>query len=83
MKEVPVSAAREGLAELIDDATRSGKPIGLTRRGKRVAVIVDPAQYDELTSKLEDTLDRALVRLSQAEADYIPWEQAKADLGLA
>ena len=83
MKEVAVSEARENLAEVIEEAQRSGAAVAMTRRGKRVAVLMDPDQYERLTSTLEDALDRALLQLSREEDDYIPWEQAKQDLGLA
>ena len=38
-----VSAAREHLAAVIESATRTGEPVSLTRRGRSVAVVVDPA----------------------------------------
>ncbi len=83
MKEFPVSEARENLADVIEEANRTGDPIAVTRRGKRVAVLVDPAEYERLTSSLEDVLDRAMLQLVREEDDFIPWEQAKQDLGLA
>ena len=30
----------------------------------------------------EDTLDRAELSAARAEADYVPWDEVKADLGL-
>lgn len=83
MKEVPVSEARENLAEVIEEAQRSGAPVAVTRRGKRVAILVDPDEYERLNSSLEDVLDRALLRLSREDDEFIPWEQAKRDLGFA
>jgi len=83
MKEVPVSEARENLAEVIEQAQRSGMPVAVTRRGKRVAVLVDPDEYERLTSSLEDELDRALLKIAREEDDFVPWEEAKRDLGLA
>ena len=82
MKEIAVSEARENLAEVIEEAGRSGAPVAVTRRGKRVAVLVNPEEYERLTSSLEDALDRALLQRAREEDDYIPWEQAKRDLGL-
>jgi len=83
MKEVAVSEARENLAEIIEEAQRSGAAVAVTRRGKRVAVLVDPHEYERLTSALEDALDRALLQMARDEDDFIPWEEAKRDLGLA
>ena len=42
MRELPVSEARESLADIIEEANRTGDPIAVTRRGKRVAVVVVP-----------------------------------------
>ncbi len=77
-----VSDAREHLAELIETARRSGEPIYVTRRGRRVAVILDSDAYERLLDEAEDALDRAELRAARAEDDYVPWDQVKADLGL-
>ena len=47
MTELAVSEARNRLAEAIELA-RSGEPVYVTRRGHRVAVLVDAASYDAL-----------------------------------
>ena len=83
MKEVAVSEARETLAELIEQTQHTGEPVAVTRRGKRVAVMMDPAEYERLTSKFEDVLDAALLRMAREEDDYVPWEEAKRLLGLS
>ena len=82
MSDLGVSEAREHLAEAIDRA-RSGEPVYVTRRGRRVAVIVDADSYDALVESAEQALDRAELRAARAEADYVPWEEVKADLGLS
>lgn len=82
MTEMAVSEAREHLAEVIDSAQRTGKPVYLTRRGRAVAVVIDPVVFDRLVEDAEEVLDRAELTLARDEDDYIPWEQAKADLGL-
>lgn len=83
MTEIAVSEAREHLAEVIDSAQRTGEPVYLTRRGRAVAVVVDPALFEKLVTDAEDALDRAELALAREDDDYIPWEQVKADLGLA
>lgn len=83
MQEMAVSEAREHLAELIDSAQRTGQPVYLTRRGRAVAVVVDPVVFEKLLDDAEDALDRAELVLARDEDDYIPWEQVKADLGLS
>ena len=81
MSEFAVSEARIRLAEAIDLA-RSGEPVYMTRRGRRVAVLVDAASYDALVEAAEDAMDHAELDAARAEDDYVPWEEVKADLGL-
>ena len=81
MSEFAVSEARNRLAEAIDLA-RSGEPVYMTRRGRRVAVLVDAASYDALVEAAEDAMDGAELEAARAENDYVPWEEVKADLGL-
>ena len=83
MREIAVSEARDSLAEVIEETQRTGKAVAVTRRGRRVAVLMDANEYDRITSSLEDAVDRALLQLARDEDDFIPWEQAKRDLGLA
>ena len=61
---------------------RSGEPVYVTRRGRRVGVIVDADAYDALVEAVDDTLDRAELAAARAENDYVPWDEVKADLGL-
>ena len=81
MSELAVSEARNHLAEAIEIA-RTGEPVYVTRRGRRVAVLVDAASYDALVEGAEDALDRAELVAARNEDDYVPWEEVKADLGL-
>lgn len=83
MSELPVSEARERLAEVIDDARRTGEPVYVTRRGRRVAVIMDADAYDRIVDEAEDRADRAALAAARAEDDYVPWDEVKAELGLA
>lgn len=82
MSEMAVSEAREHLADVISSVSRSGEPVYLTRRGKAVAVVVDPAVFERLLSDAEDALDRAELIIARDEDDYVPWDQVKAELGL-
>lgn len=82
MTEITVSDAREHLADVIASASRSGGPVYLTRRGKPVAVVVDPDVFERLLSDAEDALDRAELAMARDEHDYVPWDQVKAELGL-
>jgi prevent-host-death family protein len=82
MTDVGVSAARNHLAELIDATRHTGEPIYVTRRGRPVAIILDPEIYQRLLDDAEDALDRAELHAAREDDDYVPWDEVKADLGL-
>jgi len=83
MIEVAVSDARNRLADVIEEARRSGEPISVTRRGKRVAVIVESEAFDRLVDAADDAEDRRYLEAARADDDYVPWYEVKAALGLA
>jgi antitoxin Phd len=82
MAELAVSEAREHLADVIDQARRSGEPIFVTRRGRRVAVIVDSEAFERIVDAAEEATDRRELAAARLEDDYVPWDEVKADLGL-
>ena len=82
MTEVGVSEARDRLAEVIDETRRSGEPISVTRRGRRVAVIIDSDAFDRLVDIADDIEDRRELDAARADDDYVPWDEVKAALGL-
>ena len=82
MTEVAVSEARDRLAEVIDETRRSGEPISVTRRGRRVAVIIDSDAFDRLVDIADDIEDRRELDAARADDDYVPWDEVKAALGL-
>lgn len=81
MSEMPMSEAREHLADVLDEA-QAGGTVYVTRRGQRVAVVVNVEMYDRLVDATEDAADREALADARAEHDYIPWEEVKAELGL-
>ncbi|MDO5629301.1 MAG: type II toxin-antitoxin system Phd/YefM family antitoxin [Mobilicoccus sp.] len=86
MSEVTVSAARARLADVVDAARVEHEPVYLTRRGRRVAAIIDAEDLDRLVEAAEDLADIEAARAAReevAEEGAIPWDQVKADLGLA
>jgi prevent-host-death family protein len=83
MSDVAVSQARSRLAEIIDEARRSRQPVYVTRRGRRVAVILDADLYDQVVEAAEDAIDRRELEAAREDDDYVPWDEVKADLGLA
>ena len=87
MSEMTVSSARARLADVVDSARVEHDPVYLTRRGQRVAAVIDADDLDRLIAAAEDLADledAAAARLEMADGHAaIPWEQVKADLGLA
>ena len=82
-----VSDARARLADVVDAARVQHDPVYLTRRGQRVAAVVDAEDLDGLIAAAEDLADILAARAAREEMDAgeqsVPWEQVKADLGLA
>jgi prevent-host-death family protein len=87
MTEITVSDARARLADVVDAARVGHDPVYLTRRGQRVAAVIDADDLDRLIAAAEDLADiaaAAAARQEIADGDTaIPWEQVKVDLGLA
>ena len=86
MTEMTVTAARNKLADVIDDARVTLAPVFLTRRGRRVAAVIDADDLERLTQAAEDLADieaADAARAEIAEHGTIPWDEVKADLGLA
>ena len=86
MTEMTVTAARNKLADVIDDRRVTHAPVFLTRRGRRVAAVIDADDLERLTQAAEDLADieaADAARAEIAEHGTIPWDEVKADLGLA
>lgn len=85
---LPVSETRKQLAEIIDRARTEHTPIYLARRGRRVAAVIDADDLDATLELAEAMADIHAAEAARAEMRAtgetpIPWEQIKADLGLA
>lgn len=83
-----ISEARRDLAAVIDEARATHEPVFLSRRGHRVAAIISADELDRLRGLAEDMADildaeAARRELRETGAAPIPWDQVKADLGLA
>ena len=86
MPDLPVSVARSRLDEIVDDARARHEPVFLTRRGRRVAAVIDAEDLERLTQAAEDLEDIKAADTARAEITEhgtIPWDEVKADLGLA
>lgn len=86
MNEITVSAARARLADVVDTARVDHDPIYLTRRGRRVAAVIDADDLNRLLAAAEDLADIEAAQAARVEIasgePAIPWEQVKADLGM-
>lgn len=87
MPEVTVSEARARLADVVDQARVAHDPVFLTRRGRRVAAVIDADDLQRLIEAAEDLADLEAARAARAELASgevaIPWDEVKADLGLS
>lgn len=88
MSEMTVTEARARLADVVDQARVEHDPVFLTRRGRRVAAVIDADHLEQLIEASEDLADLQAAAAARAEMiqtgqNPIPWEQVKADLGLA
>ena len=75
------------LAAIIDRARAEHEPVYLTRRGRRVAAVIDADDLDGILRLAEDMADILAAEEARAEMQAtgeapIPWEQVKVDLGL-
>ena len=81
-----MTQARERLADVVDDARVNHQPVYLTRRGKRIAAVVDATDLEALLRDSEDLADLRAAAAARAELDSgetaVLWDQVKADLGL-
>lgn len=83
-----ISDARTHLAAVIDRARADHQPVYVARRGRRVAAVIDADDLDRLLELAEDMADIRAAEQARAEMRStgetpIPWDEVKADLGLA
>ena len=86
MPDLPVSVACNRLDDIVDDVCARHEPVFLTRRGRRVAAVIDADDLERLTQAAEELADIEAAdadRAEIAERGTIPWNEVKADLGLA
>jgi prevent-host-death family protein len=86
--EISVTQARKELAEIIDRARVEHEPVYLVRHGHRIAAVLDVVDYERLVALAEDMSDILAAReardeMRQTGVTPIPWDDVKADLGLA
>jgi prevent-host-death family protein len=84
---VSISDARRDLAAVIQRARSEHAPVFLSRRGRRVAAIIDADDLDAVLELAEDMADiraaeEAREEMRRTGEEPIPWEAVKAELGL-
>lgn len=85
---VAISDAKQRLGALVDRAHHAHEPVFLTKRGRRVAAIVDAEVFEHMIERLEDLEDAeaaeaARREMAETSALPVPWEEVKAELGLS
>lgn len=83
-----VTEARARLADVVDEARVAHDPVFLTRRGRRIAAVIGAEDLERLIEAAEDLSDIRAAAGARAEMvesgeEPIPWDEIKADLGLA
>jgi len=86
MMGIGVAELRDNFADALNRVAYQGERIVLERRGKGVAALVSMEDL-ALLEVLEDREDvkaarKALAEMKRKGGKGIPWEQAKAELGL-
>lgn len=76
----PLSEFRAKMADLVERINKTGQPLVLTQRGKTVAVVMSPKEYEALAYREEFI---AAVKEGIAEADagnLIPHDEVMSEL---
>jgi len=79
-RTVAISVAKAKLSELIDEMYTSGTPVVIRRRNKPAAVLVEVAEYEQL-SELRDTVRNVQIRKA-LQGELYDLDEVIAGLGL-
>lgn len=83
MRELPISAARDHLGEIVSKAEHAQERTVLTRHGKAVAAVISIEDLRELEA-VEDQADLAAAREAMAsEERRVPHDEVLAEYGIA
>lgn len=83
-RELPVTDARDRLADVVNEAAYAGRVTYLTRRGRRVAAIV-PVEAAEAAERWEDEAlghlaDEALAEMDRTGERPVPLDEVRREL---
>ena len=86
MTEISVSDARARLSDVVDSARVDHEPVYLTRRGRRIAAVIDAEDLRRLIEAAEDLADIEAARAAREEMAAgeapVAWDELRAELGL-
>jgi len=80
MATVPISEARDHLADLANRVSLRGERVVVGRRGKNLFALV-PVEDVELLEQLEDRMDLETIR-ERLKEPTVSFERVKRELGL-
>jgi len=80
MTTIPITEAREHLADLGNRVALRGERVIVERRGKNLFALV-PVEDVELLERLEDQMDLEAIRAARKEPS-VPFEKVRKELGL-
>ena len=82
MATLSISELRSNISRAIKISKKS--PVVILKNGQEVAFLLSPPMYEQMVEALENMDDFASFRMAKAKGDeFIPWDQALKDLGLA
>lgn len=74
----PLTDVRKHLAEIVARVQRTNRPLVLTQRGRAVAVMLSPAEYDEMAGR-DEFVKAVHVGLAEADAGkLVPHDEVVA-----
>lgn len=84
MTSMPITAARDELAEVVNRVAYSKERVCLTRHGKDVACVVsmEEARLLDLIEERLDVVDALEALKELEEQGPVSWETLKGDLGI-
>ena len=86
MTTISATNARANLYDLIDEVSKTGKRVGITKKGETKVVLMSAEELESWEETNEILSDKKLMRdLKQAEKDieegnFITWEELKKEL---
>jgi antitoxin YefM len=88
MTTISATKARANLYDLIDQVAKTGKRVGITKKGETKVVLMSTEELESWEETNEILADKKLMRdLGQAEKDikdgkYYDWEDVKKELNI-